>query len=314
MEFKLPNPIASFPQALNKPIFKVNSFYGTGDFRIVKIDQVDGVVKKIVIHPKDSKLPKVEIKFYPTEEQLENALRIGEVKTATTGSAGNFENYKNIDVEKKEDQSQTVTIFLNNQDPTTVSKELRQALYYAIDRSSSEGEIAHGPIPPQSWVYNSSIKRYDYNSAKAKELLAKTDQEKIKITLSTTTGLEPVAQKIKENWQAVGIDVEIKEEKTLPQNFQALLAINQIPQDPDQYSLWHSSQKETNITKYQNVKIDKLLEDARNTTDEAKRRELYLDFQKFLVEDAPAIFLYHPYRYKITYKDTQNQLTELPSF
>lgn len=314
IEFKLPNPIASFPQALNKPIFKTNSFYGTGNFRIVKIDQVDGVVRKIILHPKDTKLPRVEIKFYPTQEQLTYALKIGEVKTAQTLDAKNFESYKNLDIEKKVDPTQTVTIFFKNNDPVTGSKELRQALYYAIERENFDGQVANGPISPSSWAYNNSIKRYDYNTGKAKELLSKVGNQKLKITLSTTPGLDTVAQKIAKDWQAIGVDVEIKEEETLPKDFQALLAINQLPQDPDQYSLWHSSQKETNITSYQNVKIDKLLEDARATTDEAKRKELYLDFQKFLTEDAPAIFLYHPYRYKITYKNARNQIAKLPNF
>src|SRR3989344_4915250 len=47
LEFKLQSPIASFPQTLNRPIFKANSFYGTGEFRIVRIDQVGIAVKKI---------------------------------------------------------------------------------------------------------------------------------------------------------------------------------------------------------------------------------------------------------------------------
>src|SRR3990167_11212518 len=41
IEFKLPSPIASFPKALNKPVFKTKTFYGTGKYRIVKIDTVD---------------------------------------------------------------------------------------------------------------------------------------------------------------------------------------------------------------------------------------------------------------------------------
>src|SRR3989344_6727533 len=64
IEFKLPTSIASFPQALNKPVFKTKTFYGTGQYRIVKIDTVDDIVKKIVLHPKDTSLPQVKFKFY----------------------------------------------------------------------------------------------------------------------------------------------------------------------------------------------------------------------------------------------------------
>ena len=46
IQIKLPNPIASFPTVLNKPVFKTKSFYGTGEFRITQIDQMDNVIKK----------------------------------------------------------------------------------------------------------------------------------------------------------------------------------------------------------------------------------------------------------------------------
>jgi len=58
LEFKLPNPISFFPLALDRPVFKSESFYGTGAFRIVDIDQVASIVKKITLLPKDKKLPK----------------------------------------------------------------------------------------------------------------------------------------------------------------------------------------------------------------------------------------------------------------
>ena len=48
--------------------------------------------------------------------------------------------------------------------------------------------------------------------------------------------------------------------------------------------------------------LDKLLEDGRIISDLKKRKEIYQDFQKFLVEDTPAIFLSHPTTYTITRK------------
>ncbi|MCS7092795.1 MAG: peptide-binding protein, partial [Patescibacteria group bacterium] len=76
-------------------------------------------------------------------------------------------------------------------------------------------------------------------------------------------------------------------------------AIYDIPLDPDQYSLWHSMQTESNISKYANPRIDKLLEDGRVTIDIQERKKIYLDFQRFLLEDAPCVFLYHPEYYSI---------------
>ena len=312
LEFKLPNPIASFPQTLNRPVFKANSFYGTGEFRIVKIDQVGSAVKKIFLHSPNHQLPKVEIKFYANEEQLVQAVKIGEVKSATILDVQDLSRWPNLAIDKSRDNSQIATIFLNNSDSLLSSKELRQALAYAIDRSAFDGVSADSPIPPVSWAYNTSLKDYGFNQAKAKELITKSELKNIKIALSTTAELKEVALKIKKNWQEVGIEVEIKEEKNVPESFQALLAIDILSPDPDQYALWHSTQKNTNITRYKNVKIDKLLEDARATSDEKARKQFYEDFQKFLVEDEPAIFLYQPYRYQVTYKNVQELLSKLP--
>jgi peptide/nickel transport system substrate-binding protein len=85
----------------------------------------------------------------------------------------------------------------------------------------------------------------------------------------------------------------------IPSDYQAFLAIFDIPDDPDQYSMWHSTQTATNITHYQNPRIDKLLEDGRSEINIDARKKIYFDFQRFLVEDSPAAFLYYPTTYSI---------------
>ncbi len=312
IEFRLPNPISSFLQALDKPVFKANTFYGTGEFRIVGIDQVDAVIKRIRLHPKDPSLPKVEIKFYPTQQQAISALKMGDVKVLKVANAKTFQSWQNVNVKQETDKSSVVTIFYKTDDQYLSSRDLRQALSYAINKDNFDGEMASSPISSASWAYNQQVKRYDYSTAKAKELLSRTNAKESTVTLSVMPGLSDIAKQVKENWEAIGIKVKLKDEKSIPTSFEALLAVNHLSPDPDQYSLWHSTQKKTNITNYVNVKIDKLLEDARSTQDESQRESLYSDFQKFLVEDAPATFLYHPYTYQVIYKNVQPQYNKLP--
>ncbi|MEK7092766.1 MAG: peptide-binding protein, partial [Patescibacteria group bacterium] len=88
---------------------------------------------------------------------------------------------------------------------------------------------------------------------------------------------------------------------SVPSDFQIFLGDFQLSKDPDQYSLWHSSQPQ-NISNYQNLRIDKLLEDGRKTTDIEKRRKIYEDFQKYLLADSPASFLFFPYEYDLIRK------------
>lgn len=312
IEFKLPNPIASFPTALDKPVFKARSFYGTGEFRITQIDQTGNLIHKISMSAKQKKAPRVDIKFFQTESQLITAIKIGEVKHATVASANIFETWPSLEVEKEIATGEIVSIFFNTEDQLLSSKELRQALTHAINKSSFDGVAATSPNAPSSWAYNPDVKRYDYNTGRAKELLSKSQVKKPKIVLSVVGGLTEIAESVKNDWQDLGLTVEIKQESAIPQNFQALLALNKLPPDPDQYGLWHSTQKETNLTKYKDVKIDKLLEDARTTQDEELRETLYHDFQRFLMEDAPIALLYHPYKYQVTYKNLEPLISKFP--
>lgn len=312
IQFTLPNPISSFPLVLDTPVFKRNSFYGTGDFRIVHISETEQVIKKIDLQPKDDSLPKVEIRFYPTDEQAVNAFRMGEIKVLTSSSLKAVTDWKNINLKKEASKDEIVTVFLNNTDNVLSSKDVRQALSHAVQKENFDGEIANSPISTKNWAYNEAVKKYEYNTARAKELLKNAELKDPKITLSYAPGFNELAERIKEDWQEIGIAVDTKEEKGIPKDFQALLALNKLPKDPDQYALWHSTQTDSNITHYKNVKVDKLLEDARLAKNDDDRKASYLDFQKFLTDDAPAIFLYHPNKYRGTYKNVQELVDKLP--
>lgn len=313
LRFELTNPLSSFLTALDKPVFKAKSFYGTGPEKIVKIDTIEDIVKKISLVPNDNDLPKVNLKFYPSQKQAIDAFKIGEIKILNVPGLKEFEKWPNVEIENERDFQEIVTVFFNNADSNLSSKELRQALIYAINRQDFEGVIAHSPISQKSWAYNESLKRYDYNPSKSKELLSKAQIVNPQVTLSFSPVFITLAQSIQKDWEAIGIKVTLKEETETPENFQAYLATNKIPPDPDQYTLWHSTQAgHGNLTNYKDVKIDKLLEDGRNTGDETKRKEYYFDFQRFLVEDAPAAFLYHPYKYKLVYKNIKTLFQKLP--
>jgi peptide/nickel transport system substrate-binding protein len=71
----------------------------------------------------------------------------------------------------------------------------------------------------------------------------------------------------------------------------------EVTVDPDQYNLWHSLQKEypnLNLSGYEFSRVDILLEEGRREIDKEERREDYRLFQKYIAQDAPAIFLYRP--------------------
>ena len=90
---------------------------------------------------------------------------------------------------------------------------------------------------------------------------------------------------------------QITQEIIATRDFELLLFEIETTVDPDQYNLWHSlksSYPDLNLSGYSYERVDILLEDGRRTTDVNTRKARYATFQKYLVEDAPVIFLYHP--------------------
>ncbi len=112
-----------------------------------------------------------------------------------------------------------------------------------------------------------------------------------------------LADSIKDNLNDAGLNTKVEVlTGNVPNDFNMLLAQMTLAKDPDQYFFWHSTQQGTNITSYKNVRVDKLLEDGRATFNLDKRKEIYFDFQRVLVEDMPGDFLYYPYTYTIKRK------------
>ncbi len=182
-------------------------------------------------------------------------------------------------------------------------KEVRQALNYAI--VPFEGlEKVYSPISPLSWAYTKKIRLYKYDPDAAKKILGKSQigSSSSEITISTYASLLDSAQKISDAWKSVGVNSKIKVESATPSDYEVMVMTFTIPPDPDQYQFWQSTQEGTNFTHFSNLKVDKLLEDGRKTLDKEKREKIYADFQRYLVDDSPAIFLYHPKVYIVERK------------
>lgn len=289
--YKLTDSYSAFPAVVSRPIFK-KGLLGTGDWMVDKIKLSRNFVSEIAL--KNS--GKIIFKFYPSEDQLKIAFKLGEVdEIRGLIDPAPFHTWPKVKLEKKVDRGKLVGIFLNTEKPLLSDKTFRQSLAYAINKDSLSQERAISPISINSWAYNPQVKPYNYDPQKAKNGI----KDNPEITLLASPALIATAEKVAEDWKQIGIKTTVQFPSTIPDDYQALLVIFDIPEDPDQYSIWHSTQKATNITKYANPRIDKLLEDGRIETNLEERRKIYLDFQRFLLEDSPAIFLYYPTTYTI---------------
>ena len=145
----------------------------------------------------------------------------------------------------------------------------------------------------------------DITKTKLNEVCFGKPEEELPLKISLSTVEQPLlvqtAEILKNQWNQLGIEVEIKnlDITTLTRDilrkrdFEALLFGEVLGLIPDPYPFWDSSQKGElglNLANWENKKADKLLEENRKSLDSAKLEE----FQNLLIEDAPTVFLYNP--------------------
>ncbi len=308
--FKLTKPLPIFPYFLTKQIVKYPLIGVAGQYRVDRIRVKTGFITELHLSPQSKKEadPIIIYKFYDTDTKLVEAYKLGEITSMSTSKssvADIFDGWSNTAVERAVDYSKVLTLFFNMNDPLlSEDKDIRHALAESVNKGEfiDFGEEASGPISPVSWAYTQDVKRYTYNPTVASKILKKYTESSgsAELTISTYYDHLGVADEIKEDLESAGMNTKVEVlAGDLPSNFQLFLAPLTLPKDPDQYFFWHSTQKRGNITSYKNVRIDKLLEDGRDTFSIQNRKELYTDFQRVLVEEMPAYFLYYPYVYTI---------------
>ncbi len=285
---------------LSQPLFLKN-LTGLGPYKADKIEYQDGYIKNIKLKPIDPKEKILIYHFYQNEKDLITAYKLGqvdEIKTSVLPQELSSWNNTKINQEIESDRMYSA-IFLNTKN--LKSKQLRQALAYATPKTKDKNERCLGPISPSSWAYNPLVKDYNYDPKKAKELFENNSIDKINLIISDRRLLAK-ADEIKTSWASVlGIEVVLSIENQIDrENYDAILAYGSIPNDPDQYIFWHSTQTNTNITKIEESRIDKLLEEGRNIMDPVERKKIYLDFQRYLLEESPVIFLSYPNIYTVS--------------
>lgn len=307
--YRLKESYAPFLVKVSKPLFKGN-VVGIGDYKLSQIKLNGDFVQSLTLTQVKNPAFTKTYRFYPTLQAVKLAYLMGEVTSVqnipdTTYAQTSLSTFPNSKVEKKANTNKLVTLFYNTQDKVLSDKRLREALNYSLPDEFAQGKRAYVPFSSDSWVYDPTTIVFSQDLARAKELLdaatVASTSARLSLTISASSKYLQTAKDIATAWKKLGIDTKINEVNTLPTVFQIYLGDFNIPTDPDQYTLWHSSQ-DNNITRYDSQRIDKLLEDGRQILDFDERKKIYEDFQKYLLADAPASFLYYPYEYTVTRK------------
>ncbi|MBI4136441.1 ABC transporter substrate-binding protein [Candidatus Roizmanbacteria bacterium] len=307
LKMELEEPFSPLPTLLSRPLFKPG-LVGIGPYEVVRLDVEGEAVESLLIRRVEHQRLQIsttystgliEFRFYPSIEAAVLAFKLGEIDHIEgLPSQTELANEANVSVVPSDAPNTILALFYNQQHELLGSKEFRQALSYATPDLS--GTPFRSVIQPASWAYNESAKQYTLNREKAQEMLEKSQIENPSITLSVFPEYLSQAETIAASWRELGVEVNIQVVRFFPPDYQVILGVQEIPSDPDQYQLWHSTQEQTNITHYNNPKIDKLLEEGRTLQLKEERLEVYREFQRYIMEDNPAHFLVYPTVYRIS--------------
>jgi ABC-type transport system substrate-binding protein len=208
-------------------------------------------------------------------------------------------------------------------------KALREAFSMCIDQEKTvevatggNGVAVQANTPPFSWAYNPDVKKYvlDVAGAKAKiegagwalgsDGVYAKDGQRLSSILYVRVGRPQrlaFAELARDQLKECGIEVEVQEgdlntvliPKVLdyPNDFDTYLGGWSTALDPDDYSIFHSSEiptKETpsanNFPGWKNDEADRLLKEGREELDQEKRKAIYAEFQNLIHDELPYYF------------------------
>ena len=207
---------------------------------------------------------------------------------------------------------------LNTRHGPFTDPDLRKAVSYAFDYDAMRGvsgpaQLAQGPLFAGLPGFAPTLPVYRKDLGKAKEYLAKTPFANggLRLVTNPITGHEQERRwslVLLDSLKTIGIDLDIQ-----PITWPNIVASTRQPEscadltplytssdyaDPDDAAFaYHSSLNGTyqNPT-YANPKVDEVIVAARQESDPGRRAELYGQFQRMVMDDAPSILGVIPVR------------------
>ncbi|MFC1625181.1 ABC transporter substrate-binding protein [Patescibacteria group bacterium] len=313
VRFTLPNKYAPFLSLLTVGIMPANAEeelnpllpVSSADFRVVRVERSGDLVRKIILantNPK-ANLKKLVFKFYSNDDELVTAAKLGEIDAFSLG--GITDEVTNFIDYKYPVQGIYYSLYFNLRNEKFEEKVFRQRLEGVLSMENliaEEGIAVQGPVSRSLFTDRGiNFDKYD------KDIKDDYDNLVIEISVPDVKDHVDLVKHIKEVWESkLNLDVKIKvvdpdviiKDVIETRNFEILFYGQEVGRDPDRYVLWHSAQKKhpgLNITGFEQIRADRALEEGRNELENEDRLVHYSEFQKVVVEEVPAIFLYHPY-------------------
>jgi peptide/nickel transport system substrate-binding protein len=200
------------------------------------------------------------------------------------------------------------------------SKELRQAMMYAIDRAGilkqifqGEGEIVNSPIFGPDWMgVPEGLNPYAYDPGKAKELVGQSGYDKnqkiqllvyvgeAKETQTAATIMQQQLQDVGINFELLQVDLaELNRRYIQESDFDMFFNGGDVYRaDPSVAGTYLTTAAFTpgggNGSHYSNPDLDKLFAQGKEVKDLTERKKIYTQVAQILNDDVPWIYLWSP--------------------
>ncbi|MFD3155875.1 ABC transporter substrate-binding protein [Haloimpatiens sp. FM7330] len=255
-------------------------------------------------------LEKIVYRILSDKNSKSIAFENGEINTTYVGEK-NFNKYSKDQNFKtyKFDECMPNYIMFNYENKNLQKKEVRQAISYAINKqdllksvfeSINNAKPAYSVFPSSTLYYTDKVEHYDYNLAKAKELMKKSNTKNITLKFAYIAGSQNDINQfnvVKANLKEIGIDVKpvaLEQQAYFSQlfgetkkTFDMVLNAYVCGTDPDAYSGLFVKGGSMNWNSYSsNPELDELWKKASVEKDTNKRKEMYETIQKKLAEEA----------------------------
>lgn len=211
-------------------------------------------------------------------------------------------------------------VAFNMDDAILKHQQVRQALAYATDRGAlikyllrGQAQPADSLLPPSHWAYDPDVAHYAYDPARANSLLDAAgfprgaDGIRFHLALKTSTDEDTrlLAAALQDQWHQVGVQLDLHSLEfatfyaDITHGSFQLYTLRWLGAnlDPDIFDYVFNSAKTppagANRGRYHNAQLDTLLQQARVTSDQAKRKEILTQIQKIVAEDEPYINLWY---------------------
>ncbi len=205
--------------------------------------------------------------------------------------------------------------------PLGGSPELREAFELSLDRDVINKVVFAGqytpgctPLPPVSPFHDKDVECTKRDVKRAKQLIGESGaQTPVPVQLIVGTGPENLrlAQVVQSQAKEAGFDVSVKPtefasalDQTDAGDFDTFQVgwSGRVDPDGNIYNFLHTGAP-LNISGESNPELDRLLDEARTTSDVEERTKLYAQAQEIEHEDRPIIYLYHPKNFLVTTPD-----------